>query len=262
MTKKNTTKSISDSKKRNFNPDVVIDLTDLDDLPNSKKSNIPSKPRAKKLKLSSSDHIKKIDPTDRTLDEDQLQEMILEAETRAKQFEILLADMPLRTRLPNSQSADDREIENLNKTFELNVTIKDDLHVDVDDQDRNRIEVKPVKKKKPFIDYEYFQQNEIKPPYKYTYLIKLAFENSQSQQLTMREIADWIKSNFAYYKKFAQRISSGVNNKLESLDMFQKYNQPRSGSKFVWSIDVEKYEKWEETYGNRINNSIGRRVFH
>merc|ERR1712157_619533 len=118
---------------------------------------------------------------------------------------------------------------------------------------------KGVIKKNPFIDYEYFKQNEIKPPYKYTYLIKLAFQNSQSKRLTMREIADWIKSNFAYYNKFAQRISSGINNKLENLDMFQKYNQPRSGSKFVWSIDIEKYEKWEETYGNRITDIKNKR---
>ena len=164
---KNTTKSISDPRKRNFNPEVVIDLTDLNDLPNPK-SNISSKPRAKKLKLSSSDHDKKFDHSDRTLDEDQLQEMILEAETRAKQFKILLADMPLRTRLPNSQSVDDREIENLNKPFEVNVTIKDNQ----DDHD-HRFKVKPVKKKKvikkkPFMDYEYLQQNEIKQPYKNT----------------------------------------------------------------------------------------------
>ena len=248
---KKTTKSISDPRKRNFNPEVVIDLTDLNDLPNPK-SNISSKPRAKKLKLSSSDHSKKFDHSDRTLDEDQLQEMILEAETRAKQFKILLADMPLRTRLPNSQSADDREIEHLNKTFEVNVTLKDDP------DDQNHVEVKPAKKKeaikkKPFIDYEYFQQNKIKPPYKYAYLIKLAFENSQSQRLTGREIADWIKSNFAYYNNLA-RLSAGIGVTLNEKDMFQKDNQPRSGSKFVWSIDIEKYDKWEETCGNRITS--------
>lgn len=62
------------------------------------------------------------------------------------------------------------------------------------------LEIKNENHEKSLEPLDYKNNPSLKPPYSYSNLIKMAMKSYDNQCITLINIYDWIKENFAFYK--------------------------------------------------------------
>jgi hypothetical protein len=87
-----------------------------------------------------------------------------------------------------------------------------------------------------------------KPPFSYSCLIAMSLRNSDTGNLPVSDIYEFIVENFPYYKTARDGWKNSIRHNLSLNKCFRKIENPTSGSKkgCLWALNPEKCRKLEE----------------
>ncbi len=87
-----------------------------------------------------------------------------------------------------------------------------------------------------------------KPPFSYSCLIAMSLRNSDTGNLPVSDIYEFIIENFPYYKTARDGWKNSIRHNLSLNKCFRKIENPTSGSKkgCLWALNPEKCRKLEE----------------
>uniref|UniRef100_A0A1I7URE3 Fork-head domain-containing protein n=1 Tax=Caenorhabditis tropicalis TaxID=1561998 RepID=A0A1I7URE3_9PELO len=98
---------------------------------------------------------------------------------------------------------------------------------------------------------DFYQKNDVRPPYTYASLIRQAIMESTDCQLTLNEIYTWFTDTFAYFRRNAATWKNAVRHNLSLHKCFQRVEQNVKGA--VWTVDDSEF------YRRRPNRSSATR---
>lgn len=81
---------------------------------------------------------------------------------------------------------------------------------------------------------DFYQNQDVRPPFTYAALIKQALSYSPGHQLTLNDIYNWFANNFAFYRNNPHSWKNAVRHNLSLHPMFQKV-EAAQGS--VWKLN-------------------------
>jgi len=81
---------------------------------------------------------------------------------------------------------------------------------------------------------EIYRNNEIRPPFTYAALIKLALSESPNKQMNLNEIYNWFSSTFAFYRNNPHSWKNAVRHNLSLHNIFKRVENT-SGA--VWCLN-------------------------
>jgi len=80
---------------------------------------------------------------------------------------------------------------------------------------------------------EIYRNNEIRPPFTYAALIKLALSESPNKQMNLNEIYNWFSSTFAFYRNNPHSWKNAVRHNLSLHNIFKRVENTQGA---VWSL--------------------------
>ncbi|KAI6215836.1 Transcription factor domain containing protein [Aphelenchoides besseyi] len=101
---------------------------------------------------------------------------------------------------------------------------------------------------------DYYQNNDVRPPYTYASLIRQAIVESKDHQLTLNEIYQWFTETFAYFRRNAATWKNAVRHNLSLHKCFARVEQNVKGA--VWTVDNNEFYKRRPQRSNATPRAV------
>lgn len=102
-------------------------------------------------------------------------------------------------------------------------------------------------------------EEEKKPSYTYSTLIRQAIQSSEEQALTLSEIYGWISTNYPFYSMNKINWKNAVRHNLSLYNYFVRIKNPWTKGSSKWTVNEEHYKECVSRKRNWLETGFGDR---